>query len=217
MNNLIFFFFFFFSSSLLLSTVSCDKAKILPLGDIISGVADIANVIAPKKEEVVESISESIPKINLKIVPSKKLNITKNDIIFLLSQLRQEIRRQVGILQGAQEYELEEKERMRERSASIWSSSNSAVYFPKQRDNKENVDNMEEDEKEEIEDLLDSLNKVLNVNVIGKDEQEKKEENLSYDIEINDRKNLDNNGESGLQNGPQFRQKTFRNGPIRRP
>ncbi|SBS86290.1 secreted ookinete protein, putative (PSOP13), partial [Plasmodium malariae] len=158
----------------------CDKAKILPLGDIISGVADIANVIAPKKEEVVESISESIPKINLKIVPSKKLNITKNDIIFLLSQLRQEIRRQVGILQD----ELEEKERMRERSASIWSSSNSAVYFPKQN----------------------SLNK------IGKDEQEKKEENLSYDIEINDRKNLDNNGESGLQNGPQFRQKTFRNG-----
>ncbi|SBT36232.1 secreted ookinete protein, putative [Plasmodium ovale wallikeri] len=80
---------------MLLSTLNCEKTEILPLGDIISGVADIASAISPKKENVSEPISESAPRINIKVVPSKSLNVTMNDMMFLLSELRQEIRRQV--------------------------------------------------------------------------------------------------------------------------
>ncbi|SBT74031.1 secreted ookinete protein, putative [Plasmodium ovale] len=216
--------FLFYSLTMLLSTLNCEKTEILPLGDIISGVADIASAISPKKENVSEPISESAPRINIKVVPSKSLNVTMNDMMFLLSELRQEIRRQINILQD----ELEEKERMQKRSASLWSVNHSAVYTPKGEDAQEN-DSVDEDEKEEIGNLLDTLN------TIGNEEGAKNGENVSFDIKIDEKKSdekksdeeksdeeksdeekSDDNDEKGLGNATRFKQQSFRNGPITR-
>ncbi|SBS92589.1 secreted ookinete protein, putative (PSOP13) [Plasmodium ovale curtisi] len=191
--------FLFYSLTMLLSTLKCEKTEILPFGDIISGVADIASAISPKKENVSEPISESAPRINIKVVPSKSLNVTMNDMMFLLSELRQEIRRQINILQD----ELEEKERMQKRSASLWSVNHSAVYIPKGEDAQEN-DSVDEEEKEEIGNLLDTLNK------IGNEEEAKNGENVSFDIKIDEKKSNDND-EKGLENATRFKQQSFRN------
>ncbi|CRG92958.1 secreted ookinete protein, putative [Plasmodium gallinaceum] len=199
MNKL---FFFFFFVNLFLSKSLCEKTEILPLGDILSGVADIANVVSGKNENVTNVVSESTPKINLKIVPSKKLHITKNDMMFLLSELRQEIGRQISILED----ELEEKERMKQRSASLWATSHSPVYVPQENNQTEEINNINDEDKEEIEDLLDSLNKISN------DENIKEKGNLTYNIEIRDKKNFDEKETS--DNVMHFRQKTLRNGPI---
>ncbi|SCQ16477.1 secreted ookinete protein, putative [Plasmodium ovale] len=196
--------FLFYSLTMLLSTLKCEKTEILPFGDIISGVADIASAISPKKENVSEPISESAPRINIKVVPSKSLNVTMNDMMFLLSELRQEIRRQINILQD----ELEEKERMQKRSASLWSVNHSAVYIPKGEDAQEN-DSVDEEEKEEIGNLLDTLNK------IGNEEEAKNGENVSFDIKIDEKKS-NGNDEKGLENATRFKQQSFRNGPITR-
>ncbi|CRH00476.1 secreted ookinete protein, putative [Plasmodium relictum] len=197
-----FFFFFFLFVNLLLSQIFCEKAEILPLGDILSGVSDIANVISSKNENTNEVLSESVSKINLKIVPSKKLHITKNDMMFLLSELRQEIGRQINILED----EFEEKERMKQRSASLWAASHSPVYIPEERDQTEKVSEIDDKDKEEIEDLLDSLNKITN------DEKIKEKENLTYNIEIRNKKNFDEKGI--LENNMHFKQKALRNGPV---
>ncbi|EAA22959.1 hypothetical protein [Plasmodium yoelii yoelii] len=96
--NIFFYFFYFYFS--IFSIICCEKTALLPFSDILSTVSDIADVISPKGENDVEPISDPITRINLKIVPSKKLNISKNDMVFLLSELKQEIRRQVSMLEG---------------------------------------------------------------------------------------------------------------------
>lgn len=93
MNKLFFFFCFFLN--IFFYKACCEKTALLPFSDILSTVSDIADAVSPKGEDDVEPISEPIARINLKIVPSKKLNISKNDMVFLLSELKQEIRRQV--------------------------------------------------------------------------------------------------------------------------
>ncbi|KEG03653.1 hypothetical protein YYE_01677 [Plasmodium vinckei vinckei] len=162
----------------------------------MSTVSDIADVISPKGEDDVEPISEPLTRINLKIVPSKKLNISKNDMVFLLSELKQEIRRQVSIL----EEELEEKERNRRRSSSLWSTNQAPVYVPEEGDDKQ-IENIDDTEKEEIENLLDSLNKA----------NEKNLDNISFDIKINKDKKLEDNQEDFI-NSSRFKQASFRNG-----
>ncbi|EWC90161.1 hypothetical protein PFNF54_01034 [Plasmodium falciparum NF54] len=70
--------FFLFLNMLFYST-NCEQSEILPLGDIISSVADITNAITSNQKEgsINDAVTDSLPKINLKIVPSKKLHITK--------------------------------------------------------------------------------------------------------------------------------------------
>ncbi|CDU19532.1 hypothetical protein YYC_00977 [Plasmodium yoelii 17X] len=201
MNKLLFFFFCFFLN-IFFYKVCCEKTALLPFSDILSTVSDIADVISPKGENDVEPISDPITRINLKIVPSKKLNISKNDMVFLLSELKQEIRRQVSML----EEELEEKERIRQRSSSLWSTNHSSVYVPEEGDDKQ-IENIDDTEKEEIENLLDSLNK------IGNDEDEKNLDNISFDIKINKDKKIEDNQED-FTNSSRFKQASFRNGPI---
>ncbi|VUC57234.1 secreted ookinete protein, putative [Plasmodium berghei ANKA] len=200
MNKLFFFFCFFLN--IFFYKACCEKTALLPFSDILSTVSDIADAVSPKGEDDVEPISEPIARINLKIVPSKKLNISKNDMVFLLSELKQEIRRQVNIL----EEELEEKERIRRRSSSLWSTNNSSVYVPEEGDNKQ-IENIDDTEKEEIENLLDSLNK------IGNDENEKNLDNISFDIKINKDEKLEDNQED-IINSSRLKQASFRNGPI---
>ncbi|CAD2110093.1 secreted ookinete protein, putative [Plasmodium vinckei] len=196
--NKLFYFFFCFFLNILFNKVCCEKTALLPFSDIMSTVSDIADVISPKGENDVEPISEPLTRINLKIVPSKKLNISKNDMVFLLSELKQEIRRQVSIL----EEELEEKERNRRRSSSLWSTNQAPVYVPEQGDDKQ-IENIDDTEKEEIENLLDSLNKA----------NEKNLDNISFDIKINKDKKLEDNQEDFI-NSSRFKQASFRNGPI---
>ncbi|GAB66880.1 hypothetical protein PCYB_102300 [Plasmodium cynomolgi strain B] len=107
MAHLLFFVLFFFVN-LLLPVIYCEKGEILPFGEILSSVADIANVITPQKENAsVDPVAASISRINLKIVPSKKLSITKNDLMFLMSEIRQEIRRQMDSLEEEEREEIE--------------------------------------------------------------------------------------------------------------
>ncbi|CXI81169.1 secreted ookinete protein, putative [Plasmodium berghei] len=179
MNKLFFFFCFFLN--IFFYKACCEKTALLPFSDILSTVSDIADAVSPKGEDDVEPISEPIARINLKIVPSKKLNISKNDMVFLLSELKQEIRRQVNIL----EEELEEKERIRRRSSSLWSTNNSSVYVPEEGDNKQ----------------------------IGNDENEKNLDNISFDIKINKDEKLEDNQED-IINSSRLKQASFRNGPI---
>ncbi|SCN62336.1 secreted ookinete protein, putative [Plasmodium chabaudi chabaudi] len=200
--NKLFYFFFCFFLNIFFNKVCCEKTALLPFSDIMSTVSDIADVISPKGENDVEPTSEPLTRINLKIVPSKKLNISKNDMVFLLSELKQEIRRQVSIL----EEELEEKERNRRRSSSLWSTNQAPVYVPEEGDDKQ-IENIDDTEKEEIENLLDSLNK------IGNDEDENNLDNISFDIKINKDKKLEDNQEDFI-NSSRFKQASFRNGPI---
>ncbi|CAD2099019.1 secreted ookinete protein, putative [Plasmodium vinckei brucechwatti] len=194
--NKLFYFFFCFFLNIFFNKVCCEKTALLPFSDIMSTVSDIADVISPKGENDVEPISEPLTRINLKIVPSKKLNISKNDMVFLLSELKQEIRRQVSIL----EEELEEKERNRQRSSSLWSTNQAPVYVPEQGDDKQ-IENIDDTEKEEIENLLDSLNKA----------NEKNLDNISFDIKINKDKKLEDSQEDFI-NSSRFKQASFRNG-----
>ncbi|CAD2098992.1 secreted ookinete protein, putative [Plasmodium vinckei lentum] len=217
--NKLFYFFFCFFLNIFFNKVCCEKTALLPFSDIMSTVSDIADVISPKGENDVEPISEPLTRINLKIVPSKKLNISKNDMVFLLSELKQEIRRQVNKIcthpstyyESASkvsilEEELEEKERNRRRSSSLWSTNQAPVYVPEEGDDQQ-IENIDDTEKEEIENLLDSLNK------IGNDEDEKNLDNISFDIKINKDKKLEDNQEDFI-NSSRFKQASFRNGPI---
>ncbi|SOV74429.1 secreted ookinete protein, putative [Plasmodium sp. gorilla clade G3] len=198
--------FFFLFLNMLFYSINCEQSEILPLGDIISSVADITNAITSNQKEgsINDAVTDSLPKINLKIVPSKKLHITKSDLVFLLSELRQEIRRQMGILED----ELEEKERMRQRSSSLWNDNESAIYTPNEKiDESQEVSTIEdEEEKEEIEDLLDSLNKIKN------EDNDNTNKNVTYDIEIHE--NRDTHKQNDLPNDKGFKQKSLRNGPI---
>ncbi|EUD68309.1 hypothetical protein C922_01329 [Plasmodium inui San Antonio 1] len=179
MHYLLFFVLFFFVN-LLLPVIYCEKGEILPFGEILSGVADIANVVTSKKEDAsVDPVVATASRINLKIVPSRKLNVTKNDLMFLMSEIRQEIRRQISILED----ELEEKERMRRRSSSLWTISHSAVYSPEESvDDTQKMDSLEEEEREEIENMLDSLN------TLDKEDHTTPQQRTSYNVQIGDEK-----------------------------
>ncbi|KMZ92630.1 hypothetical protein PVMG_01218 [Plasmodium vivax Mauritania I] len=202
MHCLLFFVLFFFLN-LLLPVIYCEKGEILPFGEILSGVADIANVITAKKENAsVDPVAASASRINLKIVPSKKLSITKNDLMFLMSEIRQEIRRQMSILED----ELEEKERMRKRSSSLWTTSHSAVYAPEESvDNTQEMGSLEEEEREEIENLLDSLN------TLDKEDQTTAQPSTSYNVQIGGEED-EQDAQNGTAKGTRFTQKALRNG-----
>ncbi|KJP87182.1 hypothetical protein AK88_03229 [Plasmodium fragile] len=201
--NCLLFFVLFFSINLLLPVIYCEKGEILPFGEILSGVADIANVITSKKENApVDSIAASASRINLKIVPSKKLSITKNDLMFLMSEIRQEIRRQISILED----ELEERERMRTRSSSLWTMSHSAVYSPEDNvDDTQEMDSLEEKEREEIENMLDSLN------TLDKEDHTTPQKSTSYNVQIGGDED-EEDAQNGTVKGTRFSQKTLRNG-----
>lgn len=203
----LFFFVLFFSVNLLLPVIYCEKGEILPFGEILSGVADIANVITPIKESASgDSVAASTSRINLKIVPSKKLSITKNDLMFLMSEIRQEIKRQISILED----ELEEKERMRKRSSSLWTLSHSAVYSPEESvDNTQKMDSLEEEEREEVENMLDSLN------TLEKEDHITPQGGTSYNVQIGGEKD-EEDVQNGEAKGIRFSQKALRNGPITR-
>ncbi|ANQ08514.1 Uncharacterized protein PCOAH_00029750 [Plasmodium coatneyi] len=205
MHCLLFFVLFFFVN-LLLPVIYCEKEKILPFGEILSGVADIANVITPKKENAsVDPVAASTSRINLKIVPSKKLSITKNDLMFLMSEIRQEIRRQISILED----ELEEKERMRKRSSSLWTVNHSAVYSPEESvDNTQEMDSLEEEEREEIENMLDSLNTLDKEDHITPQQKSK-----SYNIQFGGEED-EEDAQNDTAKGTRFSQKTLRNGTF---
>ncbi|GAW81369.1 hypothetical protein, conserved [Plasmodium gonderi] len=197
---------FFFFVSLISDVIYCEEGNILPFGEILSNVSDIANVISSKNEkgESFEPFVESRSRINLKIVPSKKLNITKNDLMFLMSEIRQEIRRQINILED----ELEEKERLRTRSSSLLTTSHSTVYSPEEDETKDQeLYSMDDSEREETENLLDSLN------TLDKEENIVPHQNTSYDVEIgNDKYSEYSQNVNG--NGTRFSQRVLRNGTI---
>eukprot|EP00366_Plasmodium_knowlesi_P002131 XP_002259628.1 hypothetical protein, conserved in Plasmodium species [Plasmodium knowlesi strain H] len=199
----LFFFVLFFSVNLLLPVIYCEKGEILPFGEILSGVADIANVITPIKESASgDPVAASTSRINLKIVPSKKLSITKNDLMFLMSEIRQEIKRQISILED----ELEEKERMRKRSSSLWTLSHSAVYSPEESvDNTQKMDSLEEEEREEVENMLDSLN------TLEKEDHITPQGSTSYNVQIGGEKD-EEDAQNGEAKGIRFSQKALRNG-----
>lgn len=199
MNALLVFFFFI---SLVAYKCLCEKLEILPLGDIISGVNTATELLSNKNsEDSTPMLEDSPPKINIQIVPSKRIRITKDDMNFLLSELKQEINRQMNMLED----ELDEKERMRQRSSSTWSMNESAVYVPNNESADINENEvLQEDEQAEAEELLNSINEIAN-------EDENIKENRTYNIEIKDNVKPE---ESSSDNASNFRQKSFRNGPV---
>lgn len=196
-------FIFFFFVSLLASTYYCEKSEILPLGEIISGVSSIADLASNQNSQNSASgLAEGAPKINLKIVPSKKIRITKDDMNFLLSELRQEINRQINMLED----ELDEKERMRQRNSSIWSLNESPIYVPDATESADIIESevLPEEEKAEVDELINSISEIAeNENNI--------KENRTYNIEIRDNTTPE---ENILDSTSNFRQRSLRNGPI---
>lgn len=178
MNTYILFLTFFcLFINILLQTVVCEKSEILPIGNILSGISDIASVASPTETDKTENVASNVPRINLKVVPSKKLHITKSDFTFLLSELKQEIRRQISILED----ELEEKERIRQRMASLMPLNQSDIYTPEENEDRpQEMDMLNEEEKEEIYDLLSTLNE------INVDEKPKENKKISIDVEVKD-------------------------------
>ncbi|VWU51923.1 secreted ookinete protein, putative [Hepatocystis sp. ex Piliocolobus tephrosceles] len=207
MNNyFLFLTFFCLFINTLLQTVVCEKSEILPIGNILSGISDIVNVVTPTKTNTVELAGNNAPRINLKVVPSTKLRITKSDFTFLLSELKQEIRRQINILED----ELEEKERMRQRMASLMPFNQSTAYNPKINEDKPQENDMiDEEEEEEIDNLLNSINEI---NVDDKTPEKKK---ISIDIELKDNANVEVN-EMNKKGNARFKQQVLRNGPLTR-
>lgn len=194
------FFFFLFIASLMASKFFCEKSEFLPIGSIISAATDIKNVFS-NAEEIAPAVMETAPKINLKIVPSKKLHITKSNMTFLLAELKQEITRQMNILAD----ELEERERMKIRAASIASTNENAFSIPDIEE--ESIeDNQEEENQEDVAELINVLNE------ISDDENLKVTENRTYNIQIKDNNTSENS--KNTEEPMSFRQKSFRNGPV---
>lgn len=197
-------FFFLFIACFLASRCFCEKSEFLPIGDIISAVSEVKNAISGDEQNELPN-TEAVPKINLKIVPSKKINISKSSMAFLLTELKQEIARQITILSD----ELEQKERMRQRAASISSINGNAIYIPEneeEEDNKTFKNEPEEENQEEIAEFINSLNEIAD------NENLKVTENRTYNIKINNETAPQN--ESNPESTMSFRQKSFRNGPV---
>lgn len=198
-------FFFLFIACFLASRCFCEKSEFLPIGDIISAVSEVKNAISGDEQNELPN-TEAVPKINLKIVPSKKINISKSSMAFLLAELKQEIARQITILSD----ELEQKERMRQRAASISSINGNAIYIPEneeeEEDNKTFKNEPEEENQEEIAEFINSLNEIAD------NENLKVTENRTYNIKINNETAPQN--ESNPESTMSFRQKSFRNGPV---